>query len=267
MEEIYLEQKDFFDFIKVEIGNGKLSHAYLIETNNYDKVDIILEEFIKYILCKNKFSNINCDCHLCNLVKQKLYPDIKYIDPEGASIKKEQLINLMNQFKNKSFYDNKQIYIINDATKLNSSSANTILKFLEEPEDNIIAILVASSRYKVIDTILSRCQILSLKEIKYDFDDEILKISQIICDKNKNFKCYNELFDLLPDRVIASEKLKKVEQFLFSSLKEDLFLDLPSTIIMNIISILEEIINKLQYNVNYKLVLDDLLVMVMEVVK
>ena len=50
-----------------------------------------------------------------------------------------------------------------EADKLNMSSANTILKFLEEPEDDIVAILVANNRYAVIETILSRCQVLSLK--------------------------------------------------------------------------------------------------------
>ena len=37
-----------------------------------------------------------------------------------------------------------------------------MLKFLEEPEDNIIAILVGKHRYQMIDTIISRCQIFTL---------------------------------------------------------------------------------------------------------
>ena len=62
------------------------------------------------------------------------------------------------------------LFIIYNAEKLNTSSANTILKFLEEPEENIIAVLTTDNRYQVLDTILSRCQNLvfapNLKENK-----------------------------------------------------------------------------------------------------
>ena len=41
---------------------------------------------------------------------------------------------------------------------MNASSANSILKFLEEPIDNIIGFLVTSNKEKMLDTIISRCQ-------------------------------------------------------------------------------------------------------------
>ena len=60
-------------------------------------------------------------------------------------IKKEQLLELQEEFMTKGLLTSKKIYIITDATKLNTSSANSILKFLEEPADNIIAILLADN--------------------------------------------------------------------------------------------------------------------------
>lgn len=47
---------------------------------------------------------------------------------------------------------------------MNKSAANSILKFLEEPEGNIVAILLTDNAYGVLETIRSRCQILRLKE-------------------------------------------------------------------------------------------------------
>ena len=50
--------------------------------------------------------------------------------------------------KRRSQYEKERYeYIIKNAERLNPSSANTILKFLEEPEDNIIAILLTNNRY------------------------------------------------------------------------------------------------------------------------
>ena len=105
------------------------------------------------------------------------------------------MIDLQKEFKNKSLYDNKKIYVIKEAEKLNASSANTILKFLEEPEKDIIAFLITTNRYKVIDTILSRCQILSLKENNFDLflDDSNVDFANYILNPDLFFINYNEL--------------------------------------------------------------------------
>ena len=71
------------------------------------------------------------------LIDNGNYPDLKIIEPDGNVIKKVQLLSLQEQFKNKSFLNNKMIYVIKEAEKLNDSSGNTILKFLEEPEEDI----------------------------------------------------------------------------------------------------------------------------------
>ena len=90
-----------------------------------------------------------------------IFPEIKIIDTDGLWIKKEQLDVLQKEFSEKSILSNKKIYIINHADRLNKSSANSILKFLEEPEENIIAILTTDNMYQMLDTIISRCQIIS----------------------------------------------------------------------------------------------------------
>ena len=267
MDSVFVEQKNFFDFICNEIEKNKISHSYLIETCGYEHVDLLIKEFVKLLICDKKKNNWQCKCKLCNLIDENMYPDVKYVSPDGIYIKKEQLMEVKNYFKNKSFYGNKLIYIINDATKLNASSANTILKFLEEPEENIIAILVADSRYKVIDTIISRCQIISLsRNISNEFSNEIVEISNLLCSKENSFLKYNELISILPDRNIALEKLKKVQEFLFSKIGKNEYLDLSDIQLINIVSSIERVISMFEYNVNYKLVLDDLLVSIMEVI-
>jgi len=267
MGDVFKEQKDFFDFIINEIKNRKLSHAYLIETYDYKNINNLINELLKFLLCSDILENHDQNCKLCHLIDEKEYPDIKYIFPDGASIKKEQLLNLMDEFKNKSMYNNKQIYIIEDATKLNQSSANTMLKFLEEPEDNIIAILIANSRYKVIDTILSRCQLISLKKIdEEEIDEESTNLVSIICDRRRNFLEIDNLMEIIPDRVVALEKLKKAENLLFFKINEG-YLNLSSKQIISVISIIERVLERLEFNVNYKLIIDDMLVSILEVTR
>ena len=160
-------KQNFINYIDNVILNNKVSHAYLIEVNNYDEDYNTVLEFVKLILCSKKNKSIdklNCnDCNICELIDNNTYPDLYTIEPDGNFIKKEQIIKLENEFSNYSLLDNKRIYIIREADKMNDYSANTILKFLEEPNRDIIAILLTTNRYKIIDTILSRCQLISLK--------------------------------------------------------------------------------------------------------
>ena len=157
-----------YKILKNAVSKDKYSHAYLFETNGfYDSYKLILS-FVKAIMCpKNKTNNQGCqDCHQCEVINSGNFPEIEIISPDGLWIKKEQLIKLQEEFSKKAIIGNKKIYIIKEAEKLNKQSANSILKFLEEPEEGIIAILITENLYQVLETIRSRCQIISLKEVK-----------------------------------------------------------------------------------------------------
>jgi len=131
-------------------------------------------------------------------------------------IKKEQLVELKNEFKNKSIESDKKIYIISDASKLNESSSNSLLKFLEEPEDNIIAILLVDNVHQLLDTIISRCQIISLKNNKLNNDiksnlsnyNEEIEIDEVITNTIKfvNYLEKNKLITLLNTKKLFLNK-------------------------------------------------------------
>ncbi len=257
------------------IKNNKFSHAILLEVDDYDKYIHFVKKIIKMILCKenNKsFSTMNCGkCNICSLVDSDNYPDIKYISSDGSWIKKQQLIDLKNEFMNKSLLGNKKIYVIKEAEKLNPSSSNSLLKFLEEPEDDIIAILLTSNRYLLLDTIISRCEIFSFKNSAYDVDAEVSdKVEEFIdCLSKKqnlfiNYKYLleNVFIDKNITKKILSETEKSFLVFLLNdkNLKEDeLYSKMNKMSIDEIISyvkIIESEKQKLEYNINYKIWLD-----------
>jgi DNA polymerase-3 subunit delta' len=109
-------------------------------------------------------NNDEChQCSICHRIDNNNFTELKIIKPDGLWIKKDQLIELQEEFRMKSLEGNKKVYIIDGAEKLNSQAANSILKFLEEPEPNIIALLITSDVHNVLPTIVSRCQVVSLK--------------------------------------------------------------------------------------------------------
>ncbi|MGM9834644.1 MAG: hypothetical protein ACI31M_02540 [Bacilli bacterium] len=167
--------KDLYD----RFLNNKLAHAYLFNTNDFNKLHEDLHIFIKAILCESKYKSDCSLCNICNLVDKKNLPDIVYIEPDGLNIKKQQILDLKSRFLTKSIYAKYSIYIINHCDCLNSSSANSILKFLEEPEPNIIGFYITDNSEKVISTVKSRCEIVN---VLYNEDTKVVEINNTLID-------------------------------------------------------------------------------------
>ena len=271
-------QEDFFTLIDKAIKDDKLSHAYLIETNDLLDVDSFLFILIKKLLCPtNNYKHACTKCNVCSLIDSQNYADLKIIDTSSAYIKKEQLLDVKDAFISRSVYGGRQIYVIKDASKLNTSSGNTMLKFLEEPSSNIIAILVTKNRYHVLDTILSRCQIISLEsDAISSFDENCYKLIETLFVKNNGFLAYDEILSILPDRFVARSYSNMMEKFLFSCVQGN-FIKVDSYNISSLFSIgnhkiykfifiLEEYLQRMEFNVNYKIMLDNFLLDISEVI-
>lgn len=151
------------------IKNDKLSHAYLFDTNGFEKSFDFVLAFVKTILCNEHYINsVVCDtCNLCQRIQHNNYPELKIIESTGSVIKKEQLLELQSDFNLSSIEGKYRIYIIKDCDKMNKQASNCLLKFLEEPVDGIIAILLTNNFNKLLSTIVSRCQVIRLSNDIY----------------------------------------------------------------------------------------------------
>lgn len=272
MDNISVVKKNYIDYINKIIKNNKVSHAYLIELNDYEADMKYIFDFIKMIICNIEYSELDKENNITRLIDDNNYPDIKIIEPDGATIKKGQMIDLQRDYSNKSLLDGKRIYVVKEADKLNPASANTILKFLEEPEEDIIAILLTQNRYKILETILSRCQILTIKENSMPIiEDDLYDLLKCVINPNDFYIKYSSIVnDIIQDKDIAKEKLEKIENIIIRYLENKynnkeiddklikLFKDIDSNKLLNILKIIEDEIKRLEFNVNYKLWLDAL---------
>lgn len=262
--------------------NNKLSHAYLIETNNIEKCLDDLKEVIKQIFCIDKYDKSCTKCNICNLINQNFLPSLVIIEPEGSSIKKEQILELKNKFSSIPIYTKENIYIIKDALKLTDSSANTMLKFIEEPEDNIIGFFITNNANNVLTTIKSRCELI---KANYDIDaldlsilendSEELKVITEYLEKieleKQDLIMYNR--DILLNKYTEREDIKTIfniilliyeevlNKFLIKSSKVslnnwDFLLKQNPEKIIKKTKLITKVIEDLDYNVNIELLLD-----------
>ena len=273
MNDLTYIQEKFVNYIEKIIQSNKLSHSYLIELGDFSLDFPLVLLFVKMILCSemvDDVENLNCNrCNTCKLIDENSFPDLQIIEAEGSQIKKNQLLSLKGEYQNNSLIGKRRVYIIKNAEKLNPSSANTILKFLEEPEEGVIAILLTSNRYQILDTILSRCQVLSLLDDSETeiVDDKIIVFMRYLIHPEDLFIHYKEIYDsILSDKETAREIFFAVEKILINYLSTKSrnknssifsFLDnVNANILLSYITIIEEEIPKLVYNINYKLWLD-----------
>ncbi len=138
----------FDNNISKYIKKNQINHAYLLETNYSDKLSLA-KRIIDKIL---SFEEVNVTYE--DLEKNG---DLIIVNGDNGTIKTEEIESIKERFKTTSLLNSKRIYIINGIEKLNMYAANKLLKFLEEPEDDIVSILITENKNNVIETIISRC--------------------------------------------------------------------------------------------------------------
>lgn len=161
MLEKYLEKQNIAtNLLLQEKRNNKIVQAYLFVSEDKSFLMQYSLDFAKELI-SDEYNE-----QKSKQIDENSYPELKIIESQNGVIKKEQLLELQESFSVKPILGNKLVYIIDGAEDLNSSAANTILKFLEEPSENIVAILLTDNLQKVISTVKSRCQIITFKNDK-----------------------------------------------------------------------------------------------------
>ena len=164
LEKYMDEQRVVTTLLKKSIQNNKIVQAYLFYSDDIDYIYKYAKDFSKEIITKDLDTKDN----ICKKIDEDIYSELKIVEPISNNIKKEQLIDLQKEVQNKPIEGNKIVYIIKNCEKLTAASSNSILKFLEEPADDIVAILLTDNISYVLPTIKSRCQVVNFNRIKKD---------------------------------------------------------------------------------------------------
>ncbi|WP_339230770.1 DNA polymerase III subunit delta' [Oceanobacillus sp. FSL K6-2867] len=148
------------------IKKDRISHAYLLQGERGTGKGAIALLIAKGLFCQNKSGIEPCnECNNCKRIESHNHPDVHWIEPEGQSIKIEQVRNLQKEFTYSGLESNQKVYVIKDADTLTVNAANRILKFLEEPSKETTAIMLTENSQSIIPTIRSRCQVIDLKPL------------------------------------------------------------------------------------------------------
>ena len=160
------------------MGSGRLSHAYLITGAEGIGKTTLAVDIACQVNCPNQATEDEaCGmCSQCSRILSKNHTDLFIYDLEArtddtqsvsSSVTMEQLReDFLKQIYRKPFEGMKRVFIVNSVDRMRAEQSNLLLKTLEEPPEDAIIILMAEDLEAVIDTIVSRCQVLNLKHVE-----------------------------------------------------------------------------------------------------
>ena len=163
---------------------SNFSHAYLIKTNNLKESYPLVCDLAKKIICETNDELLYSNIEIESLIDDNNFDDFYVVNPETLTIKVEELNNLLDYFETKSVRNNgRRVYVIYGIERLKNDISNKLLKFIEEPENDIYGIIMTENVDLVLPTIISRCQMLTFTfDISYQIDD--------INNMKEFFKCF-----------------------------------------------------------------------------
>ncbi len=216
------------------VRNGRVSHAQLFLGHEGSGNLSLALAYAQYILCENKTEDDSCGtCRNCVKVGKHIHPDVHFSFPSIGSkavsdtflkewrealsentylntnqwlqkigaenkqgnITKDECLQVIKKLSLKAFEAEYKVLILWRPEYL-GKEGNRLLKLIEEPPEGTVFLLVAEEEERILNTILSRCQLVKVNQlsdqeivaglIKMGMDPEKAKTSAFLSDGNFN---------------------------------------------------------------------------------
>lgn len=150
--------------LKHDLESGKLAHSYLF----YGELNPLKTEaaFLMAQSIIEGSGTFACEeCEQCKRIRQLKHLDVIYINGYKASIKVNDIEQLMMEFsKTAAEQSGRKVYIIDNINNSSQKVLNMILKFMEEPGSrSTYGIFLSDNIDGLLPTVVSRCRRVEFK--------------------------------------------------------------------------------------------------------
>jgi DNA polymerase-3 subunit delta' len=154
------------------LRSGRLAHALLISGSADCGKTELAKAFMASVLCLENTYPACGKCRSCQLAATGAHPDGHVItfeeNPKTGELRKELVIEQVRRLTSSMFLTNtisqRKSALVYPAEAMNRSTANALLKTLEEPQGEAVLILVSHAPGRLLATIRSRCQALPVRQ-------------------------------------------------------------------------------------------------------
>jgi DNA polymerase-3 subunit delta' len=156
----FTEQRRVAELLSASLRHDRLAHAYLFAGPRGAGKKGIALHLAKSLFCTELAGDACGRCLQCRRIEAGNHPDVHLIEPEGASLKIDQIRSLQKEMTMRAVESGRKVYVLEHADRMTVQAANSLLKFLEEPPAGVVAILITENSHAMLPTILSRCQVI-----------------------------------------------------------------------------------------------------------
>ncbi|MCH4010258.1 DNA polymerase III subunit delta' [Companilactobacillus sp.] len=178
MEDITQEQPKVISEFQKIIQANMLSHAYLIDDASSQVRNQMAIWIAQTQFCEHLVDGLpDQTCQKCQNIALGDNPDVLQVTTDKQSIGVDDIKFFKKEANMTATQGNRRILIINEAEKMTSAASNNLLKTIEEPEGNLMIILLCNSAKQMLPTIQSRVQIFHLSNKSNS--DEIADLQKV----------------------------------------------------------------------------------------
>ena len=178
MNKLEAEQPLVYQTINNMIDRRQLPHALIFYGDKSTSKKEMALYLTKYLYASLFNEDIETSHHT-RRIDDNSFTNLIIVEPTKGTIKKDQILSIIDEASKSSLEDGPKVFIFNDADNLNQSSANSLLKFIEEPLDDIYIIFLVNNLNSVLPTIKSRCALLSFRPLNKEFLKEKLDLEGV----------------------------------------------------------------------------------------
>jgi len=157
--------KKILELLTRVVHTKRLAHAYVFSGLDGIGKRLTALALANNLLCSSGGRKSCGTCSACIQVEQGSHPDLMMIEPAKGVITIDSIRNLKRELSWKSFSGRYKVCLIDDADKMTLQAENALLKTLEEPTPDTVIILITGKPYRLLPTVLSRCQHLQFQPL------------------------------------------------------------------------------------------------------
>jgi DNA polymerase-3 subunit delta' len=210
------------NIIQAHLENSRFSGAYIFSGPEGIGKKMVAKIIAQQLNCTAEAGRPCENCSSCLKTQKEQHPDLHIIQNGESQIKIEDIREILRQANFRPYEGNSKIFIIDNAHKLNSEAANSLLKVLEEPPKDVLIILVTHKPQNIIKTVLSRCKVIKFSPLIRTQLENVLAKNYALDRTAAHFLAYYAEGRLglalrLKDTPLLQEKNKIFDSFILSS--------------------------------------------------
>ncbi len=187
------------------VTSGRLAHAYLFAGPDGVGKNTAARALAAVLLCRTPNGLEPCGtCPGCRKYLSGNHPDLLRIQPEGAAIKIDQIREMKKALSFAPFESRQRVVLIEEVQTMRREAGNSLLKVLEEPPPNNLLILIGSTSGGLLDTIVSRCQVIPFAPLPLALAAKVINLHRPELDE-ASCRTLAALADGCPGQALALE--------------------------------------------------------------